>query len=136
MFTVIFTKINADVLVYVCACACNCVCVIYIYFLSFVTTITVLTRASFFFMTFNYGGKREKDVGFTCRCHMNNIMPDCIFYDCIFKMITCLCVSLFVFLLIFGLFLQGVATTVFPRLEEMDTVFCHYRTNGHGKTLV
>ena len=115
---------------------CSYMCVRYFIFLSLATTITVLMRASVFCITFNYGGKREKGVGFTCRCHMNNIMPDCIFYDCIFQMINCLCVSLFVFLLIFGLFLQGVATTVFPRLEEMDTVFCHYRTNGHGKTLV
>ena len=115
---------------------CSYMCVRYFIFLSLATTITVLMRASVFCITFNYGGKREKDVGFTCRCHMNNIMPDCIFYDCIFLRITCLCVSLFVFLLIFGLFLQGVLTTVFPRLEEMDTVFCHYSSQGHEKTLV
>ena len=32
---------------------------------------------------FNYVGKKEKDVGLTCRCHLSNIMPYNIFYDSI-----------------------------------------------------
>ena len=32
-------------------------------------------------VSFNYGGKKTKDVGFTCGCHLSNIMPDSIFYD-------------------------------------------------------
>ena len=31
--------------------------------------------------SFNYGGKKARDVGLTCRCHLSNIMPDSIFYD-------------------------------------------------------
>ena len=46
------------------------------------TTITALTPASCYYMTsFNYGGKKARDVGLTCRCHLSNIMPDSIFYD-------------------------------------------------------
>ena len=37
---------------------------------------------------------------------------------------------LFVFLFVFNL---GVADTVFPRLEEIDAVFCYYNSSGHGK---
>ena len=45
-------------------------------------TITVLTPVSCYYMTlFNYGGKKARDVGLTCRCHLSNIMPDSIFYD-------------------------------------------------------
>ena len=31
--------------------------------------------------SFNYGGKKARDVGLTCRCHLSSIMPDSIFYD-------------------------------------------------------
>ena len=42
----------------------------------------VLTPVSCYYMTsFNYGRKTAKDVGFTCRCHLSDIMPDSIFYD-------------------------------------------------------
>ena len=29
----------------------------------------------------SYGGKKARDGGLTCRCHLSNIMPDSIFYD-------------------------------------------------------
>ena len=46
------------------------------------TTITVLTPVSCCYMTsFNYGGKKTRDVGLTCRCHLSNIMPDSIYHD-------------------------------------------------------
>ena len=46
------------------------------------TTITVLTPVSGFYMTsFNYRGKKERDVGLTCRYHLRNVMLDSIFYD-------------------------------------------------------
>ena len=39
------------------------------------TTITVLTPVSCYYMaSFNYGGKKAKDVGLTCRCHLSNIV--------------------------------------------------------------
>ena len=31
--------------------------------------------------SFNYGGKKARDVSLTCRCHLSNIMPDSMFYD-------------------------------------------------------
>ena len=47
-----------------------------------VSTVTVLTPVSCFYMTsFNYGAKKARDVGLTCRCHLSNIKPDSIFYD-------------------------------------------------------
>ena len=46
------------------------------------TTITLLTAVSCYYMTsFNYGGKKARDVGLTCKCHLSNIMHDSIFYD-------------------------------------------------------
>ena len=48
-----------------------------------VTTITVLTPVSCYYMTsLNYGGKKARDVGFTCRCHLSNIMSHSIIYGC------------------------------------------------------
>ena len=42
------------------------------------------TLASCYYMTsFDYGGKKASDAGLTCRCRLNNIMPDSIFYDSI-----------------------------------------------------
>ena len=46
------------------------------------TTITVLTPVSCYNMTsFNYGGKKARDVALTCRYHLSNVMPNSIFYD-------------------------------------------------------
>ena len=60
--------------------------------LSLATAIMALTPVSCYYMTsFNYGGKKSRDVGLTCRCHLSNIMPDSIFYDSIMGWgITCL----------------------------------------------
>ena len=42
----------------------------------------MLTPVSCCYITsFNYGGKKARDVGLTGRCHLSNIMPDSIFYD-------------------------------------------------------
>ena len=41
-----------------------------------------LTSVLCYYMTsFNYDGKKAKDVGITCRCHLSNILTDSIFYD-------------------------------------------------------
>ena len=46
------------------------------------TTITLLTAVSCYYMTsFNYGGKKTRDVGLTCKRHLGNVMHDGIFYD-------------------------------------------------------
>ena len=61
------------------------------------SAIMVLTSVSCYYMTsFNYGGKKARDVDLTCRCHLNNIMPDSIFYDSLGWGLTCL--DFFVFL--------------------------------------
>ena len=58
--------------------------------LSLATAIMALTPVSCYYMTsFNYGGKKARDVGLTCRCHLSNIMPDSIFYDSMGWRITC-----------------------------------------------
>ena len=47
-------------------------------------TIMELTPVSCYYMSsFNYGGKRTRDVGLTCRCYLSDIMRDSIFYDSI-----------------------------------------------------
>ena len=80
--------------------------------LSLATAIMALTPASCYYMTsFNYGGKRVRDVDVTCRCHLSNIMPDSIFYDSMGWWITC---QVF--------FKKRVITTVFLSIKEMDSV--------------
>ena len=67
-----------------------------------------LTPISCYYMTsFNYGGKKARDVGLTCRCHLSNIMPD-IMPDSI----------------LYDSWDGGklVVTTVFIRIKEMDSV--------------
>ena len=49
---------------------------------------------------FNYGGKKARDIGLTCRCHLNSIMPDSIFYDSMGRGITQF--LFFVFCVFFG----------------------------------
>ena len=47
------------------------------------TAIMAFTPISCYYMTsFNYGDKKARDVGLTCRCHLSNIMPD-IMHDSI-----------------------------------------------------
>ena len=78
--------------------------------LSLATTMMALTPVSCYYMTsFNYGGKKARDVGLTCRCHLNNIMPDSIFYDSMAWGITCP-------------FSLSVITTAFLNMKEMDSV--------------
>ena len=58
--------------------------------LSLATAIMALTPVSCYYVTsFNYGGKKARDVGLTCRCHLSNIMPDSIFCDSMGCKITC-----------------------------------------------
>ena len=67
--------------------------------------------------SFDYGGKKARDVGLTCRCHLNKIMPDSIFYDSMGWRMT----QLFL-LLLFLFFYIGVVIAVFLSIEEMDSV--------------
>ena len=77
------------------------------------TTITVLTPVSCYYMiSFNYGGKKERDVGLNCRCHLSNIMSGSIFYDSMGWGMT-------QFLFIFFL---GMVIAVFLSVNEMDQV--------------
>ena len=82
---------------------------------SLATTITVLMPVSCYYMTsFNYGGKKARDVGLTSRCHLSNIVPDSIFYNSMGWGMT-----QFVFL---GFFFLGVVFAVFLSIEKMDSV--------------
>ena len=45
--------------------------------------------ASCVMLLINHGGKKAIDVVFTYICHLNNIMPDSIFYDSIEWGINC-----------------------------------------------
>ena len=77
--------------------------------LSLVTAIRMLMPVSCYYMTsFNYGDKKARDVGLTSRCHLSNIMPDCIIYDSMGWGRT------FLFL--------RVITTVILHIKEMDSV--------------
>ena len=77
--------------------------------LSLATAIMALMPVSYYSMTsFNYGGKKARDIDLTCRCHLSNIMPDTIFYNSMGWGITCV-------------FLR-VITTAFLSIKEMDLV--------------
>ena len=39
--------------------------------------------------SFNYGGKKTRDIGRNCRCHLSNIITDSIVYDSMGWGITC-----------------------------------------------
>ena len=85
------------------------------YELSLVATITVSTPVSCYYVTsFNYGGKKARNIGLNCRCHQSNIMPDSIFYDSMGWGMACFCFFLFAFL--------GVVIAVFLSIKDMDSV--------------
>ena len=62
-------------------------------------------------LSFDYGGKKARDVDFTCRCHLSNIMSDSTFYD------------------------SMVITTFLLIIKEMDSVVFGMDTSGLAKTL-
>ena len=68
-------------------------------------------------MTFNFGGKKARDVGLTSRCHLSGFMPDNIFYDGMGWGTT---QFFFVFFVLF--FFLGVVIDVFLSIEEVDSV--------------
>ena len=70
--------------------------------------IMALTPVSCCYMTsFNYGGKKARAVGLTCRYHLSNIMPDSIFYDSMGWGITCRFFLIFFLFLFFAFFKGG-----------------------------
>ena len=82
-------------------------------------TITVLTSVACYYVTsFNYVGKKARDVGLTCRCYLSNIMPDSIFYNSMGWEVT---VFFYVFVFFVCLFFR-VVIAVFLSIEEMDSV--------------
>ena len=64
--------------------------------------------------SFNYGGKKARDVGLTCRYHRRNIMPDSMFYDSSG-------LGIIIFFSFFYFFVK-VITTVFVSIKEMNSV--------------
>ena len=78
--------------------------------LSLGTTITVLKPVSYDDVaSFNYDGKKARDVGHTCWRHLSNNIPDSIFHESMRQGITFFCVC-------------GVILFVFLRVEEMESV--------------
>ena len=72
--------------------------------------------------SFKYGGKKARDVGLTCRCHLSNVMPGSIFYDSMgwgMTQFLFLCCCSFVF---YKSFFTVVVIAVFLSIEEMDSV--------------
>ena len=70
----------------------------------------MLTPVSYYYMTsFNYGGKKARDVDLTCRCHQNDVIPSSIFYDTMGWGMT-------------WVFSLGVVIAVFLSIEEIDSV--------------
>ena len=58
--------------------------------------------------SFDYGGKKARDEGLACRCHLSNIMPDSIFHDSMgWGMTQLLLLLLFLLLLLLLFFLKG-----------------------------
>ena len=97
----------------------------------------MLTPVSCYYMTsFNYGGKKARDVRLTCRCRLSNIMPDSIFHDSMEWGMTQLLLLLLLLLLLgfFWFFFLGVIIAVFLSIEEMIQSD-HFNTSGHGETL-
>ena len=82
----------------------------------------MLTPVSCYYMiSFNYGGKKARDVGLTCRCHLSNIMPDSIFYDDSVEWgMTQSLLLLLLLLLLFCFFFLRVVIGVFLSIEKMD----------------
>ena len=84
----------------------------------------MLTPVSCYYMTsFNYG-KKAREVGLTCRCHLSNIMFDSIFYDSMGWGTTqfLLCFFFVTFFFVLFSFPLGVVIAVFISIEEMDSV--------------
>ena len=78
----------------------------------------MLTPFSFYYMTFNFGGKKARDVGLTSRFHLSNFMPDNIFYDGMGWETTQFIFCFFLFCFSF----LGVVIDVFLSIEEVDLV--------------
>ena len=120
---------------------CTCMC-IWFFFLSLFELSFALCDPDHGVIRYHLINARKKarDVSLAFPCHLSNIMPDSIFWDSILYGITCLFVCYWCFFKLFlsicFCFFQGVVTTAFFRLEEMDGVFCHYRTSGMSKTFV
>ena len=130
-FHVIFFK-NTCKCERMCDCVRVCVWFLFICFfeLTFTSTITLLMPASCYCMpSFNYGGKKARDVGLTCRCHLSNIMPDSIFYDRMFPVITCLFVYFWCFCLFVNLFVC-LYVNLFVFSKGGNRCFPQTRENG------
>ena len=62
---------------------------------------------SCYYMTsFNYDGKKARDVDLTYRCHLSNVMPGSIFYDSVGWGMTQFLFGVVVFLFFINLFSQ------------------------------
>ena len=98
-----------------------------------VTIITVYTHVLCDYVkSFNYDGKKARYVGFTCTCHVSNIMLDSISHESRGQWITYFVVVAVILLLSWGFFVVIIAvlfllfswggTSVFFGVKEMESV--------------
>ena len=89
---------------------------------------------SYCLASFNYGGKKERYMALTCRCHLSNIIPDSIFCDSMEWGVTCFFLLFFLFFVcLLVCFFERMINTFFLNIKE--TKAYHYNTNERGKTL-
>ena len=77
--------------------------------------------------SFNYDGKKARDVGLTCWCHLSNIMPDSIFHESMRQGITCL--------FLFVCFFWSGVILLFSSGWKRWNQFYHYNISGRGEIL-
>ena len=63
--------------------------------------------------SFNYDGKKARDVGLTCSCHLSNIMLDSNFHESMRHRIPVCFFCFFVFMLVFCFFLLFLLFVLF-----------------------
>ena len=79
--------------------------------------------------SFNYDGQKARDVGFSCRSPLANLIPDDISHEKMGQDITCFVVSVFFYYVLFSLFLLQFClyfsvrcgSFVFLGMKEMES---------------
>ena len=108
--------------------------------LSLATIITVLKPVSSVYVTLlNYDGKKTRDVGFTWRCHLTNVIPESIFHERMIQGITCF---VFVFVVWFCFVCCNCCLAFFLGMVLLFSLewkrwyqFHYYNSYWHGKIL-
>ena len=78
--------------------------------------------------SFNYDGKKARDIGLTCWCNRSNIMPDSIFRESMRQEVT---YFFFFFFFLGGWYFYFLQNERWKRWSQ----FCHYNISGRGEIL-